>query len=134
MTYYQTKLDGLKKSIYKNQAQINAVIAVRNYINENYERDLNLDLLSKIQLVSKYHLLRLFKRYYGITPRQYLIDKRIEKSKEHLEKGRSVTETCFAVGFESLSSFSGLFKSKTGRSPHQFQKEQFSRSIENRDS
>ena len=62
MTYYQTKLDGLKKSIYKNQAQINAVIAVRNYINENYERDLNLDLLSKIQLVSKYHLLRLFKR------------------------------------------------------------------------
>ena len=40
----------------------------------------------------------------------------------------SVTETCFAVGFESLGSFSTLFKTKTGKSPTEFQKEQLSRS------
>jgi AraC-like DNA-binding protein len=71
-------------------------------------------------------MLRLFKKYYGQTPRQYLIDKRIEKSKEQLKIGISVTETCFAVGFESLSSFSNLFKTKTGKSPTEFQKEQLS--------
>jgi AraC-like DNA-binding protein len=73
-------------------------------------------------------MLRLFKKHYGLTPRQYLIDKRIEKSKEQLINGMSVTETCFAVGFESLSSFSTLFKTKTGKPPSEFQKEQFSRS------
>lgn len=128
MTYYERKLKRLNKVLYKNQSQIDAVIAVRSYIDCNYETDLNLGLLSKIQLISKYHLLRLFKKYYGLTPRQYLIDKRIEKSKEHLRHGTSVTETCFAVGFESLGSFSVLFKTKTGKTPAEFRKEQLSRS------
>ena len=86
-----------------------------------------MEVLSRGQWVSKYHLLRMFKKYYGLTPRQYLIDKRVEKSKEHLINGMSVTETCFAVGFESLGSFSTLFKTKTGKSPSEFQKEQLSR-------
>ncbi|MEL7145458.1 MAG: AraC family transcriptional regulator [Bacteroidota bacterium] len=128
MTYYEKKLEELRRSIFSNQGQLDAVIAVRNYIDCNFENDLNLDLLSKIQFISKYHLLRLFKRYYGITPRQYLINKRIEMSKKHLQNGMSVTETCFAVGFESPGSFSTLFKGKTGKSPAEFQKEQLSRS------
>ena len=89
---------------------------------------MNLDLLSRFRFVSKFHLLRLFKKHYGLTPRQYLIDKRIEKSKEQLKKEMSVTETCFAVGFESLGSFSTLFNTKTGKSPSEFQNEQLSRS------
>jgi len=128
MTFYQKKLDKLSGGIYKNQKQIDSVIAIRNYIDCNYEGDVNLDLLSNNQSISKYHLLRLFKKYYGLTPRQYLIDKRIEKAKKHLEDGMSVTETCFAVGFESLGSFSALFKTKTGKSPAEFRKEQLSRS------
>ncbi|MEM6265231.1 MAG: helix-turn-helix transcriptional regulator, partial [Bacteroidota bacterium] len=67
-------------------------------------------------------------KYYGLTPRQYLMDIRIEKSKVFLKTGLSVTETCFAVGFESVGSFSSLFKRKTGMPPAQFQKEQLSRS------
>ena len=46
----------------------------------------------------------------------------IEKSKEYLEKGMNITETCFAIGFESPSSFSTLFKNRTGLPPTQFQK------------
>lgn len=106
--------------------QIKTVIATRNFINNNFYKDLNLELLSQIHFVSKYHLLRLFKKYYGLTPRQYLMDKRIEKSKENLINGMSVTETCFAIGFQSLGSFSTLFKTKTGKSPSAFQKEQLS--------
>jgi AraC-like DNA-binding protein len=128
MTFYEKELNRIRGIVYSNEGQINTVIGIRNYIEINYDANLNLDLLSHIQLVSKYHLLRLFKKYYGITPRQYLIDKRIEKSKERLKNGMSVTETCFAVGFESLGSFSTLFKTKTGKSPTEFQKEQFSRS------
>ena len=128
MTFYEKELHRIRNIVYSNEGQINTVIGIRNYIENNYDVNLNLDLLSNIQFVSKYHLLRLFKKYYGQTPRQYLIDKRIEKSKEYLINGMSVTETCFSVGFESLGSFSTLFKTKTGKSPTGFQKEQLSRS------
>ncbi len=133
MTYYQSEAKKISSIIHSNQGQIDTVIGTRNYIDKNYDTDLNLDLLSHIRFVSKYHLLRLFKRYYGLTPKQYLIDKRIEKSKEYLKKGTSVTESCFAVGFESPSSFSTLFKNKTGITPAEFQKKQLSRSVFNSD-
>ncbi len=128
MTYYEKELSRIRSIIYSNVGQINTVIGIRNYIDNNYDVNLNLDLLSHMHFVSKYHMLRLFKKYYGLTPRQYLIDKRIKKSKEHLLNGLSVTETCFAVGFESVGSFSTLFKTKTGQSPTEFLKEQLSRS------
>ncbi|MBT8266808.1 MAG: helix-turn-helix transcriptional regulator [Saprospiraceae bacterium] len=128
MTFYEKELNRIRTVVYSNERQINTVIGIRNYIENNYDSNLNLDLLSHIRFVSKYHLLRLFKKYYGLTPRQNLMDKRIEKSKENLINGMTVTESCFAVGFESLGYFSTLFKTKTGKSPSEFQKEQFSRS------
>jgi AraC-like DNA-binding protein len=128
MTFYQEKLQALRRNIYSNDAQLKTVIGFRKYIDTHYQEDLNLDDLSATLFVSKYHLIRLFKRYYGQTPRQYLIDRRIYKSKEKLKSGMTVTETCFAIGFESPGSFSTLFKSRTGKSPRQYQKEQFSRS------
>jgi AraC-like DNA-binding protein len=114
--------------VYSNQGQLDTVIGTRNYISHNYDKDLNLDFLSHVRFVSKYHLLRLFSKYYGQTPKQYLTDIRIEKSKEYLKKGMSITDTCFAIGFESPSSFSTLFKGRTGLTPTEFQKEQLSQS------
>lgn len=131
MSFYETEIKRIKDSCFSNDKQIEIIIETRHIIDEQFDKDLNLDFLSQVKFVSKYHLHRLFKRYYGQTPRQYLIDKRIEKSKDHLKKGMTVTETCFSVGFKSLGSFSKLFKSKTGKSPSQFQKEQVSRSILN---
>ncbi|WP_136468505.1 helix-turn-helix domain-containing protein [Flagellimonas onchidii] len=130
MTFYEKEIHRIGRIVYANQPQINAIIRTRQYLDNNYESDLNLDVLANAQSISKYHLLRLFKKYYGLTPAQYVIDKRIEKAKEHLVDGMSVTETCFAVGFESLGSFSTLFKRKTGKSPYKYQKEQLSRSMQ----
>jgi len=128
MTFYETKIKRIKSLCFKNNKQIETVIATRNFIDNNFDKNLKLEFLSRIGFTSKYHLLRLFKKYYGLTPRQYLMDKRIEKSKENLITGMTVTETCFAIGFESLGSFSELFKVKTGKSPSVFRKEQLSRS------
>lgn len=125
MTFYEIELSRINALVYSNQEQIETVIGVRNYIDNNYDTELNLDHLSRVRFVSKYHMLRLFKRHYGLTPKQYLMDKRIAKSKEHLKNGMSVTEICFAVGFESLGSFSTLFKTKTGKSPSEYKKSNF---------
>jgi len=122
MTYYLKEITRIKNNCYSNQGQLDTVIGTRHYINNNFDNELNLDLLSHIRFTSKFHLLRLFKRYYGQTPMQYLIDRRLDKSKELLLKGQNVTETCFDIGFESPSSFSTLFKSKFGLTPTEFQK------------
>jgi AraC-like DNA-binding protein len=122
MTFYQQELLRIKEICYANKRQLDAVIRTRNYINNNLHQQVNLVLLSDVGFASKFHLLRLFKKYYGQTPQQYLTDKRIEISKKNLQNGMTVTDTCFSVGFECPSSFSTLFKNKTGLTPIQFQK------------
>jgi AraC-like DNA-binding protein len=122
MTHYQSEIVRIRNICYSNKAQIETVIGTRHYINNNFDRELNLNLLSRTRFTSKFHLLRLFKKYYGQTPKQYLTDKRIEKSKDLLKNGRSVSETCFAVGFESQSSFCTLFKKRVGLTPTEIQK------------
>jgi AraC-like DNA-binding protein len=107
---------------YSNKRQLATVIATRRYINNHFDRELNLNFLSNIRFASKCHLLRLFKKYYGQTPKQYIIDKRIEKAKELIKNGTSIAGTCFEVGFNSPSSFSTLFKSRVGLTPTEFQK------------
>jgi len=133
MTFYQKEINRIKSICYCNKGQIETVVGTRHYINNHFDQALNLNLLSRIRFTSKFHLLRLFKRYYGLTPIQYLTDKRIEKSKEHLKQGMTVTDTCFDVGFESPSSFSTLFKCRVGITPNKFQREQFSQSRANAD-
>lgn len=122
MNFYLKEITRIKNNCFFNQDQLDTVIGTRHYINNNYDKQLNLDLLSHIRFTSKFHLIRLYKRYYGQTPGQYLIDRRLEKAKELLKEGQSVTETCFDIGFESPSSFSTLFKSKFGLTPTEFQK------------
>jgi AraC-like DNA-binding protein len=122
MNFYQEEIIRIRSICYSNEGQIQTVIGTKNFIDHNFDKELNLQLLSHIRFTSKFHLLRLFKKYYGQTPKQYLIEKRIEKSKDYLKNGMSVTETCFAIGFEAPSSFSTLFKCRTGVTPTEFQK------------
>jgi AraC-like DNA-binding protein len=126
MTFYEREIQKIKALVYSNQRQLDTIIGIRNFMGAHYHADLNLNLLSHTRFTSKFHLLRLFKKYYGQTPKQYLIGRRIEMSKEHLKKGMSISETCFAIGFQCPCSFSTLFKAKTGLTPSEFQKRQFS--------
>ena len=121
MNWYKSEIERITEDCFANQWQIDTVIGLREYMDNHFNDDLNLDLFSRVRFVSKYHLLRLFKRYYA-PPKQYLLEKRIQKSKEFLKQRKSVSDTCFAVGFESLGSFSSLFKRKTGLTPTAFQR------------
>jgi|GEM_PF-513812 len=125
MTLYEQEIKRIRSTLYANEAQIRSVIAIKSYIDNHLHEPLDLNTLSRKRHTSKFHMLRLFKRYYGTTPRQYMIDRRISRSKEHLINGMTVTETCFAVGFSSPGSFSTLFREKTGCSPLSFKKGNF---------
>jgi AraC-like DNA-binding protein len=97
----------------------------REFINERYHEPINLDEMSREACLSRYHFVRRFREEFATTPHQYLIDRRIEKAKELLRHRRmTVTDVCFQVGFESLGSFSTLFRQRVGDAPTSYRQHQ----------
>ena len=89
---------------------------------EKYYTDrIELNDLAKAAFMSRFHYVRIFQRMYGLTPRVYLRDLRISKAKELIKKGLSITQVCFEVGYESVPTFSSLFKKCTGYTPKEYQ-------------
>ncbi len=97
------------------------VVESKLFIDRRFADRIDLDHMAEHACFAKHHFIRLFKRIYGKTPHYYLTSVRIEKAKELLIGGSSVTATCFAVGFESMGSFSSLFKRCVGETPSAFQ-------------
>lgn len=106
------------------------IVQAKLFIDSNYHDQLNLDNIADEAFFSKFHFIRLFKMAYGKTPHQYLTAVRIEAAKQLLKTNIPVGEVCYSVGFDGISSFTGLFKRLTGTTPSSFQIEQ--RNIKNR--
>ena len=96
----------------------------RQWIDENYAARVSLRQAADIAMLNQEHFLRMFKQAYQQTPHQYLTQLRLEKAKLLLKQtSEHVSSISHQVGFESLSSFSGLFKQKVGSTPGEFRRE-----------
>jgi AraC-like DNA-binding protein len=90
----------------------------RLLLDRSYAAPITIDDLSREVALSPYYLIRAFRRVYKQTPHQYLMGQRIARAKELLRNSDlSITEICVSVGFESLGSFSTLFRKVAGVSP-----------------
>jgi AraC-like DNA-binding protein len=96
------------------------IVQAKLYIDKYYSEKIDLDNISDEACFSKFHFIRLFKSIYGKTPHQYLTKIRIVAAQQLLQQEKSVSEVCFLVGYESLSTFSGLFSKETGKSPAKY--------------
>ena len=94
----------------------------KDYMDSCYARDISLEELAGLCYMNNTYFLRQFRNYYKITPRQYLIRKRLEAARDHLEVNKmvSITDVCSMVGYSDLSSFSKLFKQYYSFSPEQY--------------
>ena len=93
------------------------IVAAKIYIDDNYHEPIDLKEISQQAFLSRFHFHRLFRQVYKKTPHQYLTRKRIDKAKELLSENKQVTDVCNEVGFESIGSFSVLFKKEIGFAP-----------------
>jgi AraC-like DNA-binding protein len=119
------------------------IVTAKVYIDDNFRESLDLDRLSREACLSRYHFHRLFTRIYKVTPHQYLTQKRIREARLLLEvrgtaslrsgtlssgtRDLTVTEICNHVGFESIGSFSLLFKKEIGAAPSSYRDEAWRR-------
>ena len=113
----KSKVETAEQQVYERLCR------ARTFIDHCYDHALSLDQISSQACFSRYHFLRLFRQAFNKTPHQYLIQRRIEKAKELLRsRGLSVTDVCFEVGFQSLGSFSSLFRRCVGHAPINYRK------------
>jgi len=113
----------MTKELYPKVYLYRRIIKAKLFIDDNYADNTDLDHISDEAFFSKFHFIRLFKKTYAKTPHQYLTFVRIEKSKLLLQTDIPISEVCYAVGFDSISSFTGLFKRLVGKTPSTYQQE-----------
>ncbi|PSR55948.1 AraC family transcriptional regulator [Adhaeribacter arboris] len=95
-----------------------------NYIEENLNADLSLNLVSTVAFYSPYHFHRLFKAVIGEPLNAYISRRRIEKIASILMQNKvvSLAELLLQFGFNSHSSFTRAFKMYYGLTPSEFRK------------
>jgi AraC-like DNA-binding protein len=100
------------------------IVQSKLYIDNHFAENIELNHIADKAFFSKFHFIRLFTKIYGLTPHQYLVFVRLEKAKQLLAKGIPVTAVSWSVGFDSASSFTGLFKRSVGLTPSEYQRQQ----------
>ena len=101
------------------------IVQAKLFIDKSFAEAINLDDITNEAFFSKFHFIRTFKSIYGDTPHQYLKRIRIESAIKYLKEGQNINTVCELVGFESSSSFMGLFKKVTKLTPTEFKQRYF---------
>jgi len=97
------------------------IISAKLFIDEHFHERISLRRIAMNACMSRFHFHRIFTQVYNVTPHRYLTSKRMNKAKDLLcEENLTITEVCNRVGFESLGSFSTLFKKEIGFPPQYY--------------
>jgi AraC-like DNA-binding protein len=103
----------------------------RDFLLSSLHQPIRLKDMAAAACLSPFHFHRAFKHAFGETPHAYLTRHRLRRAAQLLRRsGLTVTEICLATGFESLTSFTDLFRRRYGLSPGKFSKiEEAQRSV-----
>jgi transcriptional regulator, AraC family len=103
---------------FNSTEKSNIVQTIIAYMKENYAEEISLSKMSKSTYLSPVYISKIFKEETGFSPINYLINIRLEKAKEMLEKGRiTIKDVAKNVGYEDAYYFSKLFKKYYGYPP-----------------
>ena len=94
-----------------------------DYLNEHYAENLSLDKISEHFFISKSNLSHYFKRETGLSPIQYIMQRRIGEAQSLLvETSQPIQEIEFRLGFNDSAHFSKMFKKYVGVTPNEYRK------------
>ncbi|MDE6202881.1 MAG: AraC family transcriptional regulator [Lachnospiraceae bacterium] len=115
-----TENESLKMGEYTISAKIRQV---HEYISENYHQKISLEDLSSRFFISKYHLSREYKKFYGVTLGNALASQRISHAKSMLRfSDDSIDTIALNCGFQDSGYFIKVFKRTENMTPLQYRK------------
>ncbi|SFC34276.1 AraC-type DNA-binding protein [Spirosoma endophyticum] len=117
MTFYTETVAKISRDWYPKDHIVQQVIKAKQFIDRHFADPIDLDAMALEAFYSKFHFIRCFKALYGRTPHQHLISVRMEAAKHFLETDARIADICYRVGFESVTSFTSLFKKMTSVTP-----------------
>ncbi len=104
----------------KGAKQLQMIETINHYIDENISNQITVEYLSGLVLLSKFHFMRLFKEFTGLSAYQYILQKRLEFALELIKTNHNVSDICHLCGFGDYSSFFRSFKKQYDCSPREF--------------
>jgi AraC-like DNA-binding protein len=99
----------------------NPVYKAVRYMHEHCTSPISIRQIASDLNMSEANFCQYFKKITGITPKEYLTSLKLSKAKDMI-KNTNVTEVAFNLGYENISHFISLFKSKYGITPKQYKK------------
>ena len=94
---------------------------IRDYILDNYNKEITLDTLCKVSFLSKNQTINIFRNTYNITPHQFLISTRLKKAQELIiSTNESFKSICYKIGFSDYTNFYKLFCQEYNVSPNEY--------------
>lgn len=105
----------------EKKAALEYVQQALDYINQHFSEDIILEHIADQIGISKYYLVREFKKHTGYTVVSYLNLLRCKNAEVFLAQGMTVTQAALESGFESASYFSRMYKKIRGYAPTQYE-------------
>lgn len=93
------------------------VLAIIRHIDAHLTEDISIDQLAEQVFLSKYHMMRLFRKETGLTIHAYLSQRRLLLARDHIQGGMNATDACFRSGWRSYSSFTRAYTKQFGTTP-----------------
>lgn len=115
---------GLDTTIAQNN--LNRFIKVFNYIDEHIQEKIRIRDLSALVYADDAYFSNLFKKTFGISLQQYILDKRLDRAKSMLATEMTISEIANQLNFFDAASFTNFFKKQVGMTPKDFRLKLFS--------
>lgn len=109
--------------VVRNPKSDVVITNIRQYIDENFTRDISINELARDAFISHTSFINAFKRLTGYSPKHYLLMCRLSEAKVQLcSTNRSITDISFNVGFGDPNSFIRFFRQEIGMTPGEYRK------------
>lgn len=113
------------RAVPQNAGNDDRLLRAQRYIRQHMERPLHLQEVADCAAMCTDSLIRLFKRKLGVTPMEYILNKRIERAQMLLlTQNTPVKEIAWQSGFANASHFTAQFKRATGLTPLEYRRRQ----------
>ena len=109
--------------IFQGQKEHNdeEIKTIQNYIEENIEERITVELLAEKCDMNRVVFSRRFKKATQTAPLEYIQRVKIEAAKRNLEAGRkNINEVMYSVGYTDVKAFRSIFKKVAGITPQEY--------------